>query len=286
MAKKTRKIHYDFFQLNIIGSKNNSVFEIFEKGHYKPLIKDGSPIEIFGNIEKKDGIYTGILIHSQMNELAPSFDTKIKKLNRLNLSDYEGLASPKCFLFDKKINILMFESGKGISLNRFLEFFEFNLNIEIDASIVLDPEKIQKYERLDFISKIELRVAKVQSGELFKGEKALSDISKIAEDTNSNKVDYVLHADRRGTLKMEVVRKMIKRLTNYRETAEVEKLKVTGREEGEHRSTFIDFITNRFRLDEEYDLKRHMDIVFVNSKLVRMKNLYINIRERLIQAYL
>jgi len=285
---KTKKINFDLFELSIKNNDSLTVESLFKlsSDKYNPLVKENGLITLGAPIKKSGSIYTGYLIHTQMYDIPPAFDIKKHKLSKLNLNDDQGLAHTKSFLFDSEINVVLFEAGMhGVTFNSFCEFFETTSKVELESAIVIDPSKMQKYKRLDLINTFEVSIARVKNGTIFQGEEAISDIIKLAEESNSKKIYYKLQSNRKDTLNVGLIRNLVNIFSRYKENNEIKKLVVSGREGDEDKNTHIDLIVNRLKLEIETSLKRNMDLLLVNAKIDQMTKAYNSIRSELLKVY-
>lgn len=283
-----KKIRFDVFELNIKAQNSTPVSSIFELPfeRYNPIIKNGNPIILYEGINEHGRLLSGYLINNQMDGIPAAYDIKKKEIADLALNENQGLIHPKCFLFDKDINFLVFESGNiGISFNTFCEFFESANGVELESSIVLDPEKLRKYRRLDFFSSFEVKIAKVKNGTIFEDQMAVTDAINLSSETNCNKLLIKLQASKNKSLTKDKIREYIRFYSRYKESNEVQKLIVSGREEDDEKNTRIDLIKNRFKLEIETKLKRYNDITLVHSKIAQMISVYNENRPKLLAAY-
>jgi len=120
---------------------------------------------------------------------------------------------------------------------------------------------------------------------ILQGEEAISDIIKLAEESNSKKIYYKLQSNRKDTLNVGLIRNLVNIFSRYKENNEIKKLVVSGREGDEDKNTHIDLIVNRLKLEIETSLKRNMDLLLVNAKIDQMTKAYNSIRSELLKVY-
>jgi hypothetical protein len=290
MAEKARKVKYDFFKLSIPGYDEKNVANIFgHKPEYYDKIVNGEGTEIhYHFLRNNDYLISGSLLNNHMVNIPGSFDGSKKQLARLPLTERQGLAYVTAFVFDRELNILMLQSTKnGVTLKGFCHFFELNCNIpEINTSIVLDPNKLDKYNSLTSISKINIKIARINSGSHFDGrDKSLNELNRLADETDTNHLEYILLAERKKSLKISKIKEIVRNILAKKNNEHLEKLIISGKEEGDRGNSIIDLMHAKMQTSLDFTLSRNSDIFVIATTLDRMETEYNRHRPILLKTY-
>ncbi len=290
-----RMIHFDYFTLSAGGDKPIDIGkDLSTPKIFKPIQREnGSYIWHYTKFELRNRLILGTLINNQMNDIPASFDNLTQTFNPLVLSKTQGLAHPTSFLFDRDMNVLMYESSNvGVSLGSFCQFIEHNFSMpNIETSIVIDLEEMKKYMKLGVISKIEIKIAKVKNGSLFNDKNtAVSKIITTADKTNATSLTYIVSAGKSQSLDRQTVHKYVSDLKNYisggkEGPKEVKKLIVTGREDDGGDKINIDFIKNKLRSSIGFEKHRQIGGAVINEKLKLMEEEYLRISPTIRQMF-
>ena len=291
MAK--RRINFDLFQLTINNDEGDQIgFEglLEDKKNLASIFYRGNPIIVIDKSKPKGKFIFGTLANNQMFDLPSSYDNNTKKLADLPIADTQGLAHYTSFLFDKEMQILVYEvKQSGVNLGVFCSFYEKNFNISpIETAIVPNPTDIKRYNKFTIIKKFVVKIARVQNGAIFSAKKPeVQKLINVADATNSGEIEYTLTAQRKGdsSLSIAFIKNAIKQLLKFTDSQEVEVLQVTGKEDEDAQSDAIDFIKNRFRINIEVESKRYMSSFLLNEKYDAMKTEYMKIRAELLKLY-
>ncbi|MBS0646418.1 MAG: hypothetical protein JSR97_07475 [Verrucomicrobia bacterium] len=292
MALKT--LNFDVFKLITTNDQQDLVkFETIllnKLAAYRTLPKSSGPILLIGDISKNGKFIYGTLAHNQMNDLPPTLDSATGETGELPIKDTQGLAYYTSFLFDTELQMIAYESKQnGVSLKSFLEFFEMNYSLPpIESEIVIDPIEIQRLNKMSVIKKFYVKIAKVENGAIFNSNKAsFKQIINSADGTNTNTLEYTITSARSkdGSLTLNKVKQMAKDLLKYKETEEVEKMVITGKETDEDPADVIDFIANKVRISIKVERKRFSTNFALKEKYDLLTEEYKKVHPHLIKAY-
>lgn len=295
-----KKITLNFFQLVPSGDLSRddyyerskaiqSGFANIDATNFKPLIVSEGFVDMYGEIKKKAGYVMGTLVHSQMSDIPPGYDKNTRKLNPLNLSDSQGLGYPTSFIFDFNANILMTEVVRnGVSAGSFCKFIKTNLDLPaFEAALVINPADYDKFSKMTELTRFEVRVAKIEDGKLLNGKapQGLHQIMDSADKTNTNTLIYKLASTRNESLNLNTIRRFVNSFLKFKDSEEVEILKIMGRETEEDSPLAIDFIKQRLKDFITVEKQRLIGSFYIEDKYKKMEEVYDKHREGLIRIY-
>jgi hypothetical protein len=287
-----KSINCNVFQLTTV-NKEGEAFDFAEVlldklENYNDVLQSGSPISIIEIKQEKKYIF-GTLTHTQMNDLSPIVDSLTKSVvGEIEMSATQGLGHFTSFLFDKELQMLVFESKQhGVSLGSFCHFFERNYSMPpIETNFVLNPAELIKLNKMVIIKSFSVKIAKVVNGAIFNNEKAsYGQIIKSADDTNTDTLEYTIKAGNSDTLSLTKIKQMARDLFKFRESDEVEKLVISGKESDEKAQETINFVTNRVKITIKVERKRFSSSFALKEKYYLMEEEFNKVRPSLLKAY-
>jgi hypothetical protein len=291
----TRKINFDLFQLHVDSLDGERVdfedilLELLD--NYTPITQNQSPVIVIDTCKKGNRYVTGTMAHNQMYDLPPVADTVAGVVGELPIQSTQGLAHCTSFIFDKELQIIIYERRQnGVSFNSFCKFYESNYPIKyIEADIIVDPIDMKRLLSMEVIKKISVKVAKIQNGTLFSSTKTptFKKMRQAADDTNFTTMEYTLKAGRSksSSLVPKVIQKLVKELFRFTETEEVSVLSVTGKLDEDDQSNTIDFVTNRIKISIEVERARFNQAFSISEKYEAMEAEYQKIRPEVHKIY-
>lgn len=297
-TKKTIKL--DFFQLypttknqdehitkaNAIKTALTGLPEI---DNLKPLVRTESQVCLYGKLQRRAACIFGTLVKNQMSEIPPRFNTKTGIINELDLTEWEGLAYATCFLYDPSMNMLMIEAiPHGVTAHALCGFLMKNVDMpSIEPLIVINPVDMQRFMSMNVITDFQVKVAKIENGSIFSTpNQSVSKVMVSADDTNALVLDYSLHAKKKKqSLSLHVIKQMVQGFIGYKDTEEVQILKVTGSESEDDPSTMIDFIKQRMRDEIEVERHRLIGSFSISERFDLMDEVYARHRRNLLTSY-
>jgi hypothetical protein len=258
MSEKT--IYLNFFQLCPITEEEEdrkeqeknlkSLFTNLPTS-FIPIPRIDSSVSIYGDIVKSDGLFLGTLVNNQTSDIPPGFDETTGELEALKLELTQGLGYATSFVYDPEVRIVMIESVRnGVSIGSFCKFLIRNFDLPpIEAAVVINPSDLEKLYGFTSISKFHVKIARLENGNIFKDKKkSVSQITESADNTNTDVLEYRLGVrKRKDSLSLTKIKSMVIDFLKYKETEEVQKLDIMGREGDDSASESIDFIKQRLR---------------------------------------
>jgi hypothetical protein len=253
----SNQIKFDIFQVETT-FYDESDFDSFEDLLNNPpinqftLARNGNQFDLYKQIQKRGNYYTGVFCLVQMNELPPK--TKLGDTPAtLGLDPDEGLGHYTPFIFDPEYNIIIIEAKYGgVTSNAIAEYYRRKYNLkDISFNLVIDPATIERLTRITDIRSLEVTIAKAENGGIFDSRnQSIRQITNIADGTNTNvlRIEMSAGLQRNTFLNSNKIKSIIRALVGYRETNEVIKAEIKGREGDEDRQHIIDFVKNRVRL--------------------------------------
>lgn len=243
---------------------------------------------------KRDTYFVGSIYHIQMSNIPPSMNTQTLKMSGLQLGDLDGLAKATCFLLDPQANILVIESGTGVSEKALCKYFKFNSDLpNLEAAVIINPGQVQQFYKMGTIFQFEARMAKVNDGGLFSEGKSssIAQILDSADETNTDKLTYKIeispqHKKENKSLNKGKISNFIDRFLRYKETEEVESLKVLGKIEGEERTVTLELIKERLHDYIEYDIEDRLIVSYkIHERYSKIEEVYARHRQSLLRTY-
>lgn len=233
-------------QLNAISTLFNAV-----PGTLRPASFSESRVYLYGNVVRRNGVVLGTFLRNQVSNIPPSYDETEALLQSLPFTDNQGLAYQTSFLYDPDNRILMLEVNKnGVGISTFCGYINQNFpTISIQPALVIDPQKLQDFYNMTTISKLSVKIAKLENGSIFnnRGKSSLGQIIRSADNTNTDTLEYALSARGGKSLNRGKISGLIRSLMRYDDDREVQKLLVVGKEDDEAPREAIDLIDQKLQ---------------------------------------
>lgn len=296
----TRKTKLNFFQIVPKNSETASLDNVRENlyglknNQFKAVKKSGSVL-ILDNFRKVDNYYLGAIFNIQMSEIPPSMNTETLELQTLTLGDRDGLATATCFLLDPQSNILVIESNTGVTEQSFCSYLKKSIPAlpKIEPAIIINPGQVQQFYKMSPIFKFEAKLAKINNGSLFNKENnsSVNQIINSADETNNDKLVYNIEISPDNRKKDKSLNKaklsnFVSRFLNYKETEEVESLKISGKISSESKITTLELIKERLHDEIQYEIEDRLIGSFnIDQRLRQIETKYGNHREAIIKSY-
>ncbi len=149
------------------------------------------------------------------------------------------------------------------------------------------------------VYQFETKLAVINDGSLFGNEEsgenmAISQILNSADNTNTDKLTYKIEISPDNkklgkSLNKGKVSNFISKFYNYKESSEIESLKVTGEidaAEGESKSISLELIKERLHEYIEYPIEdRLIQNYYINERFNQIEKVYSRHRQSLLSAY-
>jgi hypothetical protein len=279
---KEKKISLNFFQLNptienadpaIRATELAQIANVFQNmpESFQPIELLESTINLYGSVENRNSFHLGTFVRAQTVNIPPDINLQNAELTPLPLNEGHGLGFPTCFLYEPATRIVMIESTKNaIGMGVFSAFLERNFVVpSLDAAFVINPRKLAEYGRMNVFTKLLVKVARIEHGTIFNTPKraAIGQIIHAADNTNADILEYKIEKRGKGeTLARSVVRQIVRSFTRYRDTDELKKLIVSGKEDDDSPVNTVDFIIQKLkdsitvrqrRLVESFEINEH-----------------------------
>ena len=297
-TKKTIKL--EFFQLSPTTKRKedhvehaNAIKTILttlpNNDDLKPLVRTESQVCLYGKLQRRSSFIFGTLVKNQMSEIPPRFNTKTGIINELDLLEWEGLAYATCFLLDPSMNMLMIEAiPHGVSAAAFCGLLTKNFDMpSIEPAVVINPVDMAKFMSMNVITDFQVKVAKVENGSIFTNPKhSVAKVMDSADATDALVLDFKLHSKKkRSSLALQTIKQYVQGFNSYKDTDEVQVLKVTGSESEEDPSTIIDFIKQRMHDKIEVERQRLIGSFSITERFDLMDEVYARHRHDLLATY-
>ena len=172
----------------------------------------------------------------------------------------------------------MIESVRnGVSIGGFCKFLTKNFDLPpIEAAVVINPQDMQKLYSFTTISKFHVKIARLENGNIFKDKKkSVSQITDSADNTNTDILEYKLGVrKRKDSLSLTKIKSMVIDFLKYKETEEVQKLDIIGKEEEDGSFELIDFIKQRLRDKITIEKERLISSFQIHEKYEQLTTVY------------
>lgn len=260
---------------------------------FLPISHSGNVLVIPEPLKHADGYLLGAIFHIQMKNIPPSMNSGTFSIKGLQLDKLDGLAKATCFLIDPQANLLVMERGTGVSDAALCKYIQKILGChKLAAAVIINPSQLQDFYRMTTVVRFETRLARVENGQVFSdSNKSIKQISNSADDTNTDKLTYVieLETERKksgASLSLPKIGGFIEPLLGYRDTDEVESLRVSGRVDDSDKITTLDLISQRLTDDIEYELEDRIIRSFnIGDRLAEIEAKYAFHRQSLLNTY-
>ncbi len=305
MSDKKKETTLNFFQI-VPKNDSDSIEAISEKlrnlkgKQFASMPATGKIIVIPESLKSNDGYLLGAVYNIQMANIPPAMNTQTNEINPLSLGSFDGLAKATCFLIEPQANILVIESNTGVTEKGLCQYLKFNSDLPaIDPAVIINPGQIQKFYQMKSVYQFETKLAVINDGSLFGNEEsgenmAISQILNSADNTNTDKLTYKIEISPDNkklgkSLNKGKVSNFISKFYNYKESSEIESLKVTGEidaAEGESKSISLELIKERLHEYIEYPIEdRLIQNYYINERFNQIEKVYSRHRQSLLSAY-
>lgn len=239
----------------------------------------------------------GLVETSRNENIPPKKNRRSRKVERLGLTNDEGLAYANVFVYEKQRSILMYEVNKfGCYIDHFKEFImryaketeEFTiLNIELNP--VLKANEYQRMMKMRFHKSLEVKFAnptQILDGYRHKND-ALWNLCNAGKEISSQKIQTKFEVEARGNsngLASKTLKRLVDRaleILHGPSGANVQKIEVVGYETDSDDSTLmpIDLIADRYLKYIELDEPRENNDLLENQRKQQILELYNNCKD-------
>lgn len=272
--------------------KVSTTFQNLPKsGTMKPLSTSDGVIIAYGDFLKKEGCVLGTLVRCQSSDIPPKINQKTHVLTPLDFSELEGLGYSSCFLFDVQAGVVVMErTSKGPSVHSFTRFFPNTIDMpKLLSSIIINPVDVEKFYQMGHISKVHIKIAKVENGNIFKKadkKRGVLQIMEPADDTNAGILEIRMGVKKKKeSLVPEKIKGIFRDLLDFKDTEEVQILSVVGSEDEEGSPLALDLIKQRLVETFKTDKQRLNGDFLIMEKFHQMETLYNIHRPGILRTY-
>lgn len=278
----SKKLNFDLYRIN--NSENPEVtlwdFLSNKKKRYVQTRRSSGIITVLKPFQVKPDLILGTIYKGQFNDLPDALDMATMTAEKLNFTESQALTYSSSFLYDKRLNLLMFQSAKnGPSINDFCNFIEHNFGVNgLEIEFAIDPKDMVKIQKMDIIKSFTFRAIKVQDGGIFYHKNtSVGDMLTVADETDSSSMDVHLSAGHgKRSLNVNKIIRMVKDLMRFKGNDELVKLQVTGKEDSDDHTEKIDLIANRIRYSFYIERTRFQSEFSTADKYEKMVDLYMS----------
>jgi hypothetical protein len=239
----------------------SSFKEILENPIDSPikLAKKGNQFQLDGQIKKINGFYTGTFCLIQKDELPTKAKFGEEPLNVFDDDDDSGLGHYTSFVYDASNEVIAIQSNKnGVSANGLIAYFRRNYRVkEIFLEIIINPDELEKLQKMTSISSFVVTIAKPESGTSFNNPnqpKAISEMTEIADKTDANTMTLQLSIgyEKNATLRKGTISSYVRSLFSKNQIHDVRKVEIRGKESDENNLETLDLVTKKVSIPIVY----------------------------------
>ncbi|WP_411824658.1 DUF6731 family protein [Leptospira sp. 'Mane'] len=228
------------------------------------------------------GIYEGNFVKIRMYGL-PSKASIDGSLAEFDLEDDEGMGEEASFLFDSNLQILAFQRNRySVTMPTFSNYLKKKTNArsEIDFLPILTVDTLNKFKKMDSISKFHLKVAGISNPEAFKKSGyAPERVIDLLEEFGAPNMDltFSMGFAKGSSLKIKSLEKAVNQFLKFARSkddetkSEVTSLVVTGHDSENHQE-IIDLVANRLYLEKEIDLNKADRVLPYSTRKIIIKD--------------
>ena len=229
-----------------------------------------------------DNLYLGEIVKTKQNELPFKYNYEKNEKEDLGFEENEGLGTPTHFLFDKKLCILMIQSG-GAGIEQWKKFFEINYSVQIDTPYVIDPKSYNSVFRMNFLKRINIKVKKIKSI-IQEGNQnnSIFNVQKIAENTDTDTFKFELSS--KEGLSLGPVKQIVQQYTRLDEEYK-DSIVVEGKDEDKDTTDVFDLVTNRYYNKIEIPSTKNLSEIKTSDIFNSMIDKYVSIEKDLKRIY-
>ncbi|TGK51125.1 DUF6731 family protein [Leptospira kanakyensis] len=230
----------------------------------------------------EQGIYEGNFVKIRMYGL-PSKASIDGTLAEFDLEDDEGMGEEASFLYDSNLKILAFQRNRySVTMPTFSNYLKKKTKgkSEIDFLPILTVDTLKKFQKMNSITKFNLKVAGISNPEAFKKSGyAPERVIDLLEEFGAPNMDltFSMGFAKGSSLKIKPLQRAINQFLKFAsgkddETkSEVTSLIVTGNGSENHQE-IIDLIANRLYLEKEIDLNKADRVLPYSTRKIIIKD--------------
>lgn len=300
MAKRNKKTTINYFQLrpkNSTFSKHGLRLLLENKllsVEYIGLKTSDKVFKIKDSPEYRNGCFIGAIYNIQMYNIPPSFNVVTNAVGGLILDNDDGLGIPTCFLIDPYANILVIESGTGVSHTALCNYLSYSLGLpSIEAALLLNPSQIEQFYKMKTVFSFEVKVANINSASyLDTNSMSTRQILHAADGTNTDSLTYKIEIDPSNrssgkSLNNGFLINAVQGLLTYGETKkDVQTIKIKGTVDDEESITVLDLINDRLNDTIEYSVEERIIKSYnLEQRYQQIEEKYLKRRDEILKVY-
>lgn len=275
-------------------SEYSSLKEMLENPPSNPIAmaKKGNKFLLDGPVRRIGGLFTGTFCLIQTNELPTKAKFGEEPSDIIGEEEDGGLGHYTSFIYDSSNDVIGVQSNRnGVSANGIASYFRRNFNVrDISLEVIINPDEIEKLQKMTSISSFAVTIAKPQSGVAFNNRnqpRAIKEMTDVADRTAANTMTLQLSIgyDRNGTLRKGAVSSYVRSLFSREDSLEIRKVEIRGRETDEDNLETIDLVTNKVSIPVAYKTPRSITPRFLRDILRKAVDSYTELKPKIDRTY-
>lgn len=258
-----KTVKYDFFQVETPEDRPlvDILDDIFLKEYEDRIVEIfGYPVCLDQLASSSNGKVHGLFIKVRMDGIPPKANIKTGEKHAIELDDDEGLGEDTVFIFDPSLNVLVLQRNRiGVTPSQFSRYIHDNCDLDGDIRLapILVEGAYQRLAQFGVFRKLRVRVSPLVSNEIFRGQgHSVSKLADLSQEFQSPVIDvsFGMGRAKKGSLLPAAIKEMIDSLLYIRDqnTQAVTNLEITGKDDDDSDTNFIDLIEER--MVEEADV--------------------------------
>jgi hypothetical protein len=288
--------HFFLYKITV-EPKEDSVHKTFSEILENPpvrqvtMAKKGNPFQLEGKIKKVNNLYYGTFCLIQKNELPTKAQFGKEPENIIDDEDEAGLGHYTSFMYDSTNGVIAIQSNRnGASANGLAAYFRRNYKVrDITLEIIINPDELEKLEKMSTISSFQVSIAKPENGTFAASgsKRSFSEINEIADKTNASilTLQVGIGYQKSSSLKRNSIISYVRSLLSRNQTLDVRKIEVKGRESDDDYIETLDLITNKVSIPITYTPPRTITPRFLSDILRKVIDNYSALKPKIDRVY-
>ncbi len=246
--EKEKSVRFNFYGIEVPDAVKEdfdaNVVDIItgDKETYKPIASGDYRVKLLGQYSSSGDIILGAMSKTKVSDLPFKHNYDTDTMENLKFGTSEGLGVPSHFLIDKKLNVLMLQSGV-IGANQWSKFMEVNYGVQIETPYIIDPKSWESIHKINFIKRILIKVKHIKEIQQFTKYNSVINVTDIAEKTGSDYLSFSLGSN--NGMNLGGTRKLLQAFYDLNEENK-ESIIVEGKDENQDATDVFDLVTNRY----------------------------------------
>ncbi|QGY40526.1 hypothetical protein GM415_10455 [Pseudodesulfovibrio cashew] len=214
---------------------------------------NGCPVCLDALENGRRNLIDGLLVKVRMDGIPPKKNITTGASSSIDLDEDEGLGEDTAFVYDPTLNVLVMQRNRmGVTASQFARYLydQYDLDEWVRLDPILVSGAYQRLAQLGVFRKLRVRVAPLGNNNVFRDQgHSVNRLVDLAEQFEAPVIDVTIGMghQRQGSLSGNAIRRTIEELTGIRgeRNGAVTRIEVTGKDDDDSESCFIDLIEER-----------------------------------------